>query len=364
MKNNSKHQLIDPFHNIEYGDVSSEELTHFVGDKNMPIYVDCIGITNPNPDYFIERKNSDYYVFEYVLSGYGHITYKRSTITVGPDDMYILPEGEPHKYWADKRDPYKKMWINIKSSIIGEILKAYGLAEQVVFKNTNCKALFNELLQLANATVFNDEVCYVAAEIVFRIINRLAQNERHQRHVSNIAKYTRQYLEENLYGNITVENIAERLVVSKVQVINEFKKYYGVTPYAYYMNKKIDIAKQMLETTSARVGEIAEALGFCEQNYFSNLFKKKVGMSPDSYRKGTPPPENFVTATFKKALSVIGPSFFFVVYLFRHSTILFMNTGVNRFAYCAPVGCMSSSIQPVFKVCLLNRSATSIPHFA
>lgn len=302
MKNNAKHQLIDPFDNINYGDVSSEELTHFVGDMKMPIFVDSIGISQPNADYFIERKKSDYYVFEYVLSGEGHIFCDRKTYTVGPDDMYILPYGSHHKYWADKKDPYKKIWINIRSSIIGEILKAYGLNDKVVFKNPNCKAYFFELLQLANATVFNDEVCFVAAEIVFKIINRLAQSEHRQHYASNVAKYTRQYLDENLYGNITVEVIAERLVISKVQVINEFKKHYGVTPYAYYMNKKIEIARQMLETTSSRIGEIAEALGFCEQNYFSNLFKKKVGLSPDAYRKAynnaTPPPEKRIIINY------------------------------------------------------------------
>lgn len=297
MRTNPKHKLIDPFSNINYGDVSADELTHFVGDFHMPIFVDSIGISRPNPNYSIERKKSDYYVFEYVLSGTGHIIFNQRSYTVGPDDIYILPQGTTHKYWADSQDPYKKIWINIKSNIISSILEEYELSNKVVFHQPNCKTLFEELLQLANASVFNDEICFISAEIVFKIINRLAQSERKQHYTSNIAKYTRQYLDENLYGNITVDVIAKRLVISKVQIINEFKKYYGVTPYAYYITKKIEIARNMLETTSLRVGEIAEALGFCEQNYFSNLFKRKVGLSPDAYRKAytpsPPPPEKF-----------------------------------------------------------------------
>lgn len=296
MKRNSRKQLIDPFENISYGDVSQEELTHFVGDFSVPIFVDCIGITHPNPKYYIERKRSEYYVFEYVLSGVGHIVCNETTYTVRKDDLYILEEGSRHRYWADKDDPYEKIWINIHSSIIGEILTAYGLNGKTVFKNSNCKSLFNELLQMSKTTIFNDEVCYDAAVIVFKIINRLAQNQRDLQYASTIAKYTKVFLDENLYGNITVDAIAKNLLVSKVQVINEFKKYYGKTPYSYYVDKKIETAKQILETTSSRVGEIAEVLGFSEQNHFSNLFKKKVGMSPEAYRKlysDTPPNRRF-----------------------------------------------------------------------
>lgn len=292
MIHNTKKKLIDPFHNISYGDVSDEEITHFMGgNTSMPIYVECIGISHPNPDYYIERKHGDYFVFEYVLSGVGYIVCNNVSYTVGKDDMYILPEGSQHKYWADKNDPYEKIWINIHSSIIKDILRAYGLAGKVVFKNSNCKALFYELFQLAKTTTFNDEVCYSAAEIIFKIINKVAQNENLPIHASTVAKSAKVLLDDNLYGNITVEAIAKQLAVSKVQIINEFKKYYHTTPYAYYIDHKMDIAKNMLETTSLRVSEIAEVLGFYEQNYFSYLFKKKIGVSPDKYRKNmhTPP---------------------------------------------------------------------------
>ncbi len=292
MRHNTKDRLVDPFDNIKYGDVSDEDITHFVGGFNMPIRVECIGITHPNPDYYIERKHSDYFIFEYVLSGVGHIVCDGKEYTVGAGDMYILPYGSTHKYYADKSDPFEKIWINIRSSIIKEIMRAYALDGKIVFRNSDCKSLFYELFRIAENTTFNDEVCYTAAEIIFRIINKLAQTENSGARASAIAKSTKIMLDDNLYGNITVDKIAETLVVSKVHVISEFKKYYKTTPYSYYMGRKMDIAKDMLATSSMRVSEIAEALGFCEQNYFSSLFKKKVGLSPDAYRKKmyTPPP--------------------------------------------------------------------------
>lgn len=289
---NSKDKIVDPFDNIKYGDVSDEEITHFLGGLGMPIRVECIGITHPNPAYSIERKHSDYHVFEYVMSGVGHVVCDGKEYTVEAGDVYILPYGSKHKYWSDKNDPYEKIWINIRSSIIKEVMCAYGLDGKCVFKNTDCKSLFMELFRIAENTTFNDEVCYTAAEIIFRIVNKLAMVENNRSRASTIARTTKVLLDENIYGNITVEKIAEKLLVSKAHVISEFKKYYGSTPYAYYIDRKMNVAKDMLATTSMRINEIAETLGFCEQNYFSTLFKKKFGMSPDAYRKSVfaPPP--------------------------------------------------------------------------
>ena len=292
MRNNTRGKHYDPFNNIKYGDVSDESITHFIGGAGMPICVDCIGITRPNPNYYIERKHSDYYVFEYVVSGVGHIVCNGQEYTVGAGDVYILPYGSAHKYWADKSDPFEKIWMNIRSNIIKEILRMYSLSGKVVFHNSDCKALFSELIRLAENTIFNDEVCYTAAEIIFRVINKLAQNENNKTRASAVAKSTKLMLDDNVYGNITVDTIAEKLLVSKVHVISEFKKYYGTTPYSYYIERKIEIAKDMLATTSMRVSEIAEALGFCEQNYFSSLFKRKVGMSPGEYRKQMVSPQD------------------------------------------------------------------------
>ena len=285
MKFNSKKQLIDPYENISYGDVSQEELTHFVGSFEVPIFVDCIGITHPNPKYSIDRKHSEYYVFEYVISGVGHLAIDNKTVQVKADDLYVLKENQTHHYWADKDDPYEKIWINVHGDVIGHLLAAYKLDDKTIFHNSNCKDLFMELLQLSKSTIFNDEVCYDAAVIVFKIITRLAQNQHQSNYASSIAKYTKVFLDKNLYGDITIESIANDLLVSKAQVISEFKKYYGQTPHQYYIDQKMNVAKHLIETTTSRVGEICQALGFDEQNYFSNLFKRKVGMSPIAYRK-------------------------------------------------------------------------------
>jgi AraC-like DNA-binding protein len=58
-----------------------------------------------------------------------------------------------------------------------------------------------------------------------------------------------------------------------------------VTPYAYVLGKKLELAKKLLDNTNLTVKQISEKLCFSDEYYFSSLFKNKIGVSPSVYRK-------------------------------------------------------------------------------
>lgn len=93
-------------------------------------------------------------------------------------------------------------------------------------------------------------------------------------------------MDASVYRKITVETIAEQLSVSKSQMTREFKRYYGVTPYQYILDRKIAVARRLLLVTNMKVFEISAQLGFSDEYYFSDLFKAKTGVSPLKFRYG------------------------------------------------------------------------------
>lgn len=66
-------------------------------------------------------------VFEYVLSGRGHIERNGSTLTVNAGDAYILTAGTYHHYYSDKVDPWTKIWFNVSGSLVQHLLSDYSL---------------------------------------------------------------------------------------------------------------------------------------------------------------------------------------------------------------------------------------------
>lgn len=71
---------------------------------------------------------------------------------------------------------------------------------------------------------------------------------------------------------------------SKNHIINIFSEKFGKTPYQYYLEAKISLAKEYLLNTNLSVSEISAALSYSNSQYFSICFKKFTGYSPRNFR--------------------------------------------------------------------------------
>ena len=85
--------------------------------------------------------------------------------------------------------------------------------------------------------------------------------------------------------NFNIEMLCKQISRSESQTIRIFRKLFGVTPYQYVLSKKIGLAKKLLENTNLSIKEISQKLCFSNEFSFSKAFKKKVGDSPQTYKK-------------------------------------------------------------------------------
>lgn len=93
-------------------------------------------------------------------------------------------------------------------------------------------------------------------------------------------------LDTHLYSAITVDELARQCNVSTSYLKRIFTKFTGIGIHEYFLQSKILCAKKLL-SDGLSVTEVADRLSFSSQNYFSIVFKRKVGISPLQYKKGT-----------------------------------------------------------------------------
>lgn len=93
----------------------------------------------------------------------------------------------------------------------------------------------------------------------------------------------RAYFSENIGRSLSLAEIARetKMGVSNLKVLVRRECACGVL--AYFLQMKIECAKELLSDTGLGVAEIADRLGFSSANYFSKLFKEKTGVSPSEY---------------------------------------------------------------------------------
>ncbi|NNK76337.1 MAG: helix-turn-helix domain-containing protein, partial [Maribacter sp.] len=93
-------------------------------------------------------------------------------------------------------------------------------------------------------------------------------------------------IHDNLDNNdFSVEQLAESLNLSRVQLYRKVKAMLGISVSDYINNFRLEKAKGLLENTSLSISEIAYSIGFSTPNYFSTAFKNKHGVSPMAHRK-------------------------------------------------------------------------------
>ena len=93
------------------------------------------------------------------------------------------------------------------------------------------------------------------------------------------------YVETHLHEQITVQQMAEVAGYHSSYFTKQFQTHMGISPGQFILQKKVETATLLLTSTDLPISKIADTLGFDNQFYFSNFFKKQTGMAPSSYRR-------------------------------------------------------------------------------
>lgn len=101
----------------------------------------------------------------------------------------------------------------------------------------------------------------------------------------NVIYQTTAYIKENLAEKLTLEDAAEHVSLSKSYFCRILKDELGYTFTEYVNHLRVERAKLYLRDCTMSIADIAYAVGFDDQSYFTRIFKKLTNVSPGQYRK-------------------------------------------------------------------------------
>ncbi|WP_409967583.1 helix-turn-helix domain-containing protein [Bengtsoniella intestinalis] len=101
----------------------------------------------------------------------------------------------------------------------------------------------------------------------------------------NVIPQAVRYIHTNYSEKITLESVAATVYLSPTYFSKMFKEELH-TPFTTYINQvRVEQSKSLLRKGDAKLSEVALAVGFEDQSYFTKVFKKITGQSPLQYRK-------------------------------------------------------------------------------
>ena len=93
------------------------------------------------------------------------------------------------------------------------------------------------------------------------------------------------FVQDNYHRKIELQEICTAGKVGKTKGISLLDQYLNKTPMEYVCNYRIEKSCCLLKKTDKTITQIAYETGFSDGSYFSKMFRKRMGMSPQNYRK-------------------------------------------------------------------------------
>jgi two-component system, response regulator YesN len=204
----------------------------------------------------------------------------------GNEAIKLIKEHRPEIIFTDmsmpKRDGISLLkWIH-SSDLSSKTIVVSGYDDFDYMRNAICYKSFDYILKPIDPEILN--------ETLEKAINEWKQQsppeECQKEHGGemNVIQQIEQFLLESYNKDINLQEIADRFYLSREYISRKFKHEYQATITDFITNVRMNKAKELLQNPKLKIYEIAFQVGYQDEKYFSKVFKKTEGISPNEYR--------------------------------------------------------------------------------
>lgn len=260
------------------------------GNSNLPLIVESIGF-NPNQETINRPNGYPYYHWIGTADGEGELIYAGEKYTLSIGNGILLPPNVPHSYKALTNQTWKTYYLTFGGDAAGSILSGFRIKDAAYFfwePHSPVIPLISKMLRsLEQDDLFGLEI----STDTYRFLGLLSKYGQ----MSNVSVTQNterltpliQWM-ENHYSNpdIGLLDLSEVLGISSRQLSKIFLNTFGISPYAYLLQLRINRAKERLASHSEEtVSTIANKTGFRDTSHFVATFRKHTHMTPQQFRK-------------------------------------------------------------------------------
>lgn len=221
----------------------------------------------------------------YEISGHKHIIPKNSFV--------ILPAGVPYAFGSDNSDPWTIYWLHFCGTMAPRFADGSVVRGAIEAADDSRMAerlhLFEEIYDAFSQAMVTGFQAY-ASMCLWHYLASFTMLGQY-RHVATVKAASKSFVErvihymrENTDRLLSLGELAAHFGYSPSRFSAIFRGETDMSPMSYFMHMKVQQACAYLELSDLKVNEIALRLGISDPAYFSRLFRRTMGMTPQAYR--------------------------------------------------------------------------------
>lgn len=235
--------------------------------------------------YSINRNYYPHMLIAYIKKGEMNLIYNNHNYIVKEGTILLIDCQFPHHYTSNNGLEFSYFHFD---GVNSHEFSRYLIKENKspIFQtsqNTKIGKIINETIgKYRHGELISKEE---SSKTIHNILCSLTVKKKADTTTTIVINQSIDFIKENIQKKITLLDISHSVNLSPYYFAHLFKQNTGFSPLEYAMKYRMDLAVSLLKTTTQSVGEIAQNLGYSSDSSFINTFSKKIGISPNRFRK-------------------------------------------------------------------------------
>ncbi|MEO9967696.1 MAG: AraC family transcriptional regulator [Reichenbachiella sp.] len=231
----------------------------------------------------------DHFTVQWVEFGINDGFTESHTYKIGCESVLIINPGELHAGRSLEKKPLKFHSIRIEPDFFSSFCQKneINLNSDIRFRN---HPLVDPVLQskvssfvfLLNMSRTHEAESMLTEWLTELIVKQTSLDIKFSNQSTKKLTSVREFIYDNFQKNLTLDQMAEISCLSPFYFSRQFKNQYGLTPFQYLRNVRVEKAKEVLKAKS--ISQTALEVGFFDHSHFLRNFKKIEGTTPSQYR--------------------------------------------------------------------------------
>lgn len=241
----------------------------------------CVAVVQAAPGMRFARRAHDHSTVECVLAGRGLVRVGGEERMCVAGDSYLLPEGEDHLIEADRAQPWRKLFINVRGPLLAQLRAAYGV-EPRIFPACDIAAPLRRLLTHRG----DDRSLHLeAARALHEVVALWHASASPPTGWPEAVVLAKARIDQHLEDPLSLAEVARAAGCSEAHLSRQFRRHVGLPPGAYIGQRRMELAKALLSGTAEPITAIAERLCYADAFAFSHAFRQHAGCPPTRWRE-------------------------------------------------------------------------------
>ncbi|MBO5852163.1 MAG: AraC family transcriptional regulator [Clostridia bacterium] len=237
--------------------------------------------------------HTDFFELTIVTDGEGVIKTNNIPVNVKSGDIYLSLPLDKHEIISSTENALKYDHIaffienaEFDSDMEYIINNFHSAGDRIINDNKISRLMSLILAEYANKNAHDDEViANLLNAIIVYVIRNFKNKEKFSdfEHVSSkeiLCTQIMNYIDINIFDIQSLSVISDVLKYNYSYLSSMFKSVTKISLREYFLNRKLEVAKSLVDENKLKVYEIAEKLNYSTPNAFTKVFKQKYGYSP------------------------------------------------------------------------------------